>query len=111
MSCAGAIWIRTSRCRPAMSSSSRRAASTAPVPSRERKPMLRAGVRSVRVVTRVVTLVVVGGLGGVQVAHSSNWDFNPRIELSGVFNDNYRLVQDSADKVRADGAMLDASLG
>jgi hypothetical protein len=69
----------------------------------ERRPMLRAGVRS--------ALMAVASLGGAQVAHSSNWDFNPRVELSGVFNDNYRLAQDSADKVRADGAMLDASLG
>src|SRR6185437_15865835 len=81
----------------------RRAAPTAQVPSRERRPMLRAGVRS--------ALMAVASLGGAQVAHSSNWDFNPRVELSGVFNDNYRLAQDSADKVRADGAMLDASLG
>ena len=92
-----------------MSSSSRSAAPTAPpAPSRERKPVLQAGRARSAI---VMVLAVVASLGGAQVAHSSNWDFNPRVELAGVFNDNYRLAQDSAGKVRADGAMLDASLG
>ncbi len=58
-----------------------------------------------------VALAVSASLGGVQVAHSDSWDFNPRIELGGLFNDNYRLANDSPDQVHAEGALLDASLG
>ena len=44
-----------------------------------------------------------------EAAHSSNWDFNPRIELAGMYNDNYRLAQDAADKIHVSGPMLDVS--
>ena len=45
-----------------------------------------------------------------EAAHASNWDFNPRIELGGMYNDNYRLAQDAADKIHAGGALLNASV-
>jgi hypothetical protein len=60
---------------------------------------------------RAALLAAVAALGGVQVAHSSNWDFNPRVELGGLYNDNYRLAEDAADKVHVGGALLDASVG
>ncbi len=44
-------------------------------------------------------------------AYASNWDFNPRVELGGMYNDNYRLAEDSPDKIHVGGATLDASLG
>jgi hypothetical protein len=47
-------------------------------------------------------------LWGVQGAHSANWDFNPRVQVGGLYNDNYRLAQDNP--VHAGGAMLDASV-
>jgi len=41
---------------------------------------------------------------------AANWDYNPRLELSGTYNDNYRLAEDAAGKVTAAGAVLDAQL-
>ncbi|HXR90331.1 MAG TPA: hypothetical protein VN750_08620 [Steroidobacteraceae bacterium] len=49
-------------------------------------------------------------LGGAQVAHAAGWDFNPRVQVGGLYNDNYRLAEDDADRVHAAGALLDASL-
>jgi len=57
-----------------------------------------------------VAFVMNALLGGAQVAHSAGWDFNPRVQLGGLYNDNYRLAEDAADRVHAGGAMLDASL-
>jgi hypothetical protein len=90
-----------------MLSSSRRAgASTKPNKQRAAK-VVQAKVR-----TTSAALLASTALGGIQVAHSSNWDFNPRIELGALYNDNYRLAQDgSPDKVQAWGPTLDASLG
>ena len=58
-----------------------------------------------------VAFVVNAVFGGAQVAHCANWDFNPRIEVGGLYNDNYRLAQDAPDQVHAGGALLDASVG
>jgi hypothetical protein len=90
-----------------MLSSSRRAgASTKPNKQRAAK-VVQAKVRAAS-----AALLASTALGGIQVAHSSNWDFYPRIELGALYNDNYRLAQDgSPDKVQAWGPMLDASLG
>jgi len=45
------------------------------------------------------------------VARSASWDFNPRVELGALYNDNYRLANDAADKVHVAGPILDAQLG
>ena len=41
--------------------------------------------------------------------HAGNWDFNPRIEVGGEYNDNYRLEPDGTPKVPAYGSLVDAS--
>lgn len=41
---------------------------------------------------------------------AANWDYNPRVELAGTYNDNFRLAEDSAGKVTAWGPVLDAQL-
>ena len=51
------------------------------------------------------------GLAVIAPAVASSWDFNPRVEIGGMYNDNYRLAQDAADKVNVSGATLDAQLG
>jgi hypothetical protein len=89
-----------------MSSSSRRAGA-ATEPDKQRA----AKVVEARVRATVGALLLGTALGGAQVAHSANWDFNPRVELSGLYNDNYRLATDAADKVHVAGPLLDASVG
>jgi hypothetical protein len=44
-------------------------------------------------------------------AHASNWDFEPRIELGGMYNDNYRLIQNGMPKVPAYGVLADVATG
>jgi len=88
--------------------SSSRSGVTLTAPSADTRRL--SAVKTIRVAVRA--LLMSAALGVVQVAHSSNWDFNPRVELGGMYNDNYRLaVQGSADDVHASGAMLDASVG
>ena len=50
-------------------------------------------------------------LAATVTAQASNWDFNPRVEIGGMYNDNYRLAQAAADKINVSGATLDAQLG
>ncbi|HEY4213018.1 MAG TPA: hypothetical protein VGM84_16170 [Steroidobacteraceae bacterium] len=45
-----------------------------------------------------------------QVVPAESWDFNPRLEVGGVYNDNYRMAEDGQDKVHVAGALLDAQL-
>jgi hypothetical protein len=42
-------------------------------------------------------------------AHASEWDFNPRLELGGEYNDNYRLAGSNQPKVPAYGTLTDLS--
>lgn len=44
-------------------------------------------------------------------AHASHWDFEPRIELGGLYNDNYRLIQQGQPKVQAYGLLADVATG
>ncbi|TLY64637.1 MAG: hypothetical protein E6K52_01310 [Gammaproteobacteria bacterium] len=37
-------------------------------------------------------------------AAAASWDLNPRLEVGGTANDNYRLAETSADRVRVSGA-------
>ena len=90
-----------------MLSSSRRAgASTEPGKQRA------ATVDQTKVRAALAAVVASVALGGAKVAHSANWDFNPRIELAALYNDNYRLAEpDTPDRVHAYGPTLDAALG
>ncbi len=90
-----------------MSSSSRRVGGC-PEPTIQEQ----SAARGVRAAARVagVAFVMNAVLGGVQVAHSAGWDFNPRVQFGGLYNDNYRLAEDAADRVHAAGALFDASL-
>jgi hypothetical protein len=42
-------------------------------------------------------------------AHAGSWDFNPRVELGGLYDDNYRLVPSGESKVPAYGTVADVS--
>jgi hypothetical protein len=44
-------------------------------------------------------------------AHAANWDFQPRVEVGGTYNDNYRLAEQGFPKTSLGGALLDAQLG
>jgi hypothetical protein len=44
-------------------------------------------------------------------ARADNWDFNPRIELGGMYNDNYRLAESGTPKIPAYGALADVAIG
>lgn len=43
-------------------------------------------------------------------AYADNWEMLPRIEGGGIFNDNYRLAEGSADKLQVYGPYIDAQL-
>jgi len=43
-------------------------------------------------------------------ARAGDWDFNPRIELGGEYNDNYRLAASDQPKIPAYGTEADVSL-
>ena len=44
-------------------------------------------------------------------AHASNWDFEPRVELGALYNDNYRLIENGQAKVPAYGPSADVAMG
>jgi len=44
-------------------------------------------------------------------ACAGNWDFEPRIELGGEYNDNYRLAESGTPKIPAYGALADVAMG
>lgn len=52
-------------------------------------------------------------LGLASGARADNWEFQPRIEAGGMYNDNYRLAgaNDPADKLAVYGPYIDAQLG
>jgi hypothetical protein len=41
---------------------------------------------------------------------AANWELLPRIEAGGTYNDNYRMANDSADKLQVYGPYIDAQL-
>jgi hypothetical protein len=43
--------------------------------------------------------------------NASNWDFEPRIEVGGQYNDNYRLIESGFPKVPAYGVLADVATG
>lgn len=49
-------------------------------------------------------------LGLLPRAHADNWEFLPRIEGGGTYNDNYRLADTPAGKQRVYGPYIDAQL-
>jgi len=44
-------------------------------------------------------------------ATASNWEFEPRIEVGGLYNDNYRLIESGRSKVPAYGLLADVATG
>lgn len=44
-------------------------------------------------------------------AHADNWDFEPRVELGGQYNDNYRLAESGTPKIPAYGVLADVAMG
>ena len=44
-------------------------------------------------------------------AYADNWDFEPRVELGGQYNDNYRLAESGTPKIPAYGALADVAMG
>ena len=44
-------------------------------------------------------------------AYAGNWDFEPRIELGGEYNDNYRLAESGTPKIPAYGTLADVAMG
>ena len=60
---------------------------------------------------RLYAVVGAGALLGLTAkVPAANWEFLPRLEAGGTYNDNYRLAQSSADKIQAYGPYLDAQL-
>jgi hypothetical protein len=44
-------------------------------------------------------------------ARADNWEFDPRIEVGGMYNDNYRLAESGTPKIPAYGALADVAVG
>jgi hypothetical protein len=44
-------------------------------------------------------------------ARAGNWEFNPRLEVGGQYNDNYRLAESGTPKIPAYGTLVDAAMG
>ncbi|HEY0341727.1 MAG TPA: hypothetical protein VGC34_13030, partial [Steroidobacteraceae bacterium] len=44
-------------------------------------------------------------------ARADNWEFNPRVEVGGQYNDNYRLAESGTPKIPAYGTLVDAAMG
>jgi hypothetical protein len=42
---------------------------------------------------------------------AANWEFEPRVEVGGLYNDNYRLIQSGQSKVPAYGLLADVATG
>ncbi|MBW4051994.1 MAG: hypothetical protein HIU85_11115 [Proteobacteria bacterium] len=49
-------------------------------------------------------------IGLVSRTSAANWEWLPRIEAGGTYNDNYRLADSSAGKVQVYGPYIDAQL-
>jgi hypothetical protein len=59
--------------------------------------------------TAATAAVMAAALVGPGKAAASNWDFDPRIEMGGEYNDNYRLAVEDTPKIPAYGSLVDAS--
>jgi hypothetical protein len=44
-------------------------------------------------------------------AQASNWEFEPRVEVGGLYNDNFRLIEHNQPKVQAYGLLADVAMG
>ncbi|MEJ1964059.1 MAG: hypothetical protein WDO56_21960 [Gammaproteobacteria bacterium] len=56
-------------------------------------------------------LPAVGGvtlLLGAPLASAQAWIFDPRVELDGIYNDNYRLTPDKGSEIEVTGGAVDA---
>jgi hypothetical protein len=62
-------------------------------------------------VTLAPPLMAVGALLAVGKAYADNWDFEPRIEIGGQYNDNYRLAESGTPKIPAYGVLADIAMG
>ena len=56
-------------------------------------------------VTLAASLLAVGK------AYAGNWDFEPRVEIGGEYNDNYRLAESGTPKIPAYGMLADVAMG
>ncbi|MGH8290683.1 MAG: hypothetical protein ACREV7_16965 [Steroidobacteraceae bacterium] len=60
---------------------------------------------------RLYGVLGAGALLGLSAqAPAANWEFLPRIEAGGTYNDNYRMVPASSGEVQAYGPFIDAQL-
>lgn len=55
--------------------------------------------------------MLAGALAAPGKARASNWDFEPRVEVGGLYNDNYRLIEHNQPKVQAYGLLADVAMG
>ncbi len=44
-------------------------------------------------------------------ARADNWEFNPRVEVGALYNDNYRLAESGSPKIPAYGPLADIAMG
>jgi opacity protein-like surface antigen len=64
---------------------------------------------SVACIVRTTLLATAGSLLAATVAPAADYRFEPRIELGGLYNDNYRLAPDDENAVQ--GPLADVSVG
>src|SRR6185312_8476243 len=109
-SCTATSFRRTSRWRPAMSSSCR-SPSARPAYGRFADiGSVAAGKR--RDFRRLCGAIALGApmVLGPALARADNWELLPRIELGGLYNDNYRMANTSAQQLHVYGPYVDAQL-
>ena len=61
--------------------------------------------------TLLTGAMLVGVLVAPGKAQASNWDFEPRVELGALYNDNFRLIEHNQPKVQAYGPFADVAMG
>jgi len=61
--------------------------------------------------TLLAGAMVAGVLAAPDKARASNWEFEPRVEVGGLYNDNYRLIEHNLPKVQAYGLLADVAMG
>lgn len=61
--------------------------------------------------TLLTGAMLVGVLVAPGKAQASNWDFEPRVEVGGLYNDNFRLIEHNQPKVQAYGLLADVAMG
>lgn len=61
--------------------------------------------------TTIAGATLAASLLAAGMAHAGNWDFEPRIELGGQYNDNYRLAESGTRKIPAYGVLADVATG